>query len=414
MCVCVLPLSQLHYKLGRVDKERMNIEWTNSYIYYDKGNSASVTLLQTDGRVFVVEVHSSVIWTSCYCCVGEVNTKDMTITWGKSTKVGPGMRAKVSVKDDGTVIVFVEKMVGHTQYFIGKVQTTGDLCVEWKGDGTTLHEIPGSQIDIALSEENVVVMVYRHKGNLASVVGILTDNGEINWGLPSSFGEGLYPSVSIDSHGNVVECHHSTMLTRLSNRTGKVDIHKRSVIWNASVRYGTGVFPSTSLSDDGYVLEIHAKSSGFHSELCDSQGWLKGGQSGKNQQKKKCADLPEPEGLPDESDAFSHTIISSAGADDDTNSVGEQCTKTTYTDSLTDKMTKKLDFGDEHMQDSTTHQGDCCARDLSMGISEEELQTNCGGEEHKIKEDFEPKHQNEDEYEVVDEDGVVHNTYLDK
>lgn len=301
MSVCVGSLSHLYYRVGRVDKERVEIEWSKDDIY-GKGASPDVTLLKVGGRLFVVEVHTSEIFKVCYYHIGEVDTDRLTIAWGSSVKLCKGLRPKVCAKDNGVVIVINEQSnsINQIKYHIGKLQVAGDdIHIEWDESyrrGRTFHKISGVQPSIAMSEESLVVVAYRDgQTTLRSIVGVLIEDSQISWGFPLTYETGgTNPSIGIDSYGNIVECHQSKTLRKLYHMSGKIHVQHRRVNWSTSIQYTSGSSPFVSLCNDGYVLETHASNVGtgiFH-----SQGWLKVTEtvSGEDsQQKKTCADFAE-------------------------------------------------------------------------------------------------------------------------
>lgn len=269
----------LYYRVGRVDKERMSIEWSPADIRYTTGDFPSVALVKIDGQLIAVEVHTK--FNICYYRVGEVAVDKLTIDWGlKSTKICQGLKPKVSVRDDGIVIVTNEEaftIKNCIQYHIGSVQWRNKLILWDRGEQHCINflQISGVQPNVSINEQDIVTIVYRDGlTTLKYIVGVLNEYREIVWGTASVFGTGTYPAVSSNSRGNVVAFHQTKTLRKLLYREGVVNSKDCSIKWSQDdcLPFTSGRYPSVSLGNDGYLITTYETSLGY--EMFYSQGQL--------------------------------------------------------------------------------------------------------------------------------------------
>ncbi len=279
------PYNDLVYKVGLLDKGKFSIDWGKD-IEYTKGHYPSVALIHThiegeaEQKYYVVETHQSQVYKDCYYRIGEVN-KDRTIEFGPDIKLCRGVNPKVCAQDDGTVIIISEMPYSYgniLQYSIGQVNVTAKT-VEWHEKCKELEQLSGFCPSVSMSKDNVVVACVC-SSELKFIVGNLKRGGqEIAWGaavnreVPSV---GTNPSISVNSHGHVVEVHESGYARRLFYSIGECRGEKRKIVWNNDFcdrEYTLGRSPSISLADDGYVIENHLTNCGYQTYL--SHGQLK-------------------------------------------------------------------------------------------------------------------------------------------
>lgn len=136
--------------------------------------------------------------------------------------------------------------------------------------GTTLmrdtkkfEQVSGSQPAIAISENNIVVVVYREKSSdLQFIIGVMDIHRNINWGRKDKYTDGINPSVSINAQGVVVEAHQSNNFRRLFHRAGAVDTQQRNITWyqTSGRGYTLGRNPVIYISNE-YLVEAHQTNS---------------------------------------------------------------------------------------------------------------------------------------------------------
>ena len=114
----------------------------------------------------------------------------------------------------------------------------------------------------------------RFQCELKSVVGTINEGRtEISWGGETSLAiNGIYPSISINAHGYVVESHQSKLFRRIMRMWGEVK--NQEIEWKKeSLTQATfGEYPALSLTDDGFIFEAHKTNLGTN--LFFSQGRL--------------------------------------------------------------------------------------------------------------------------------------------
>ncbi len=277
--------NDLVYRVGRLDKGGFNIQWGID-VYYSKGCDPSIALIRTaigeEQRYYVVETHKSQFYKTCYYRVGEVNEDLFTIDFGPDIWLCRGLKPKVCAKDDRTVIIITEKTYSPNsiQYRIGRVNVDAKT-INWHVIWMEFIELPGISPSISISEENHVVVACVYRSNLVFIVGDLQDrHGRLNivWGAAGIHGKGTNPSISVNSHGHVVEAHQKEFLRMLCHKIGVCDERRSRIAWdnNNCIQYTLGRFPSISIADDGYVIESHKTNFGNQTFL--SHGQLRHGE----------------------------------------------------------------------------------------------------------------------------------------
>ncbi len=287
--------NDLVYKVGRLDKGKLLVRWCNCKkdckdckkdveYTYTEGHYPSVALFRThiegeaEHKYCVVETHQSQVYKNCYYRIGEVNEDLLTIDFGPDIKLCRGVNPKVCAKDDCTVIIISEKPYSSDiiQYSIGQVNVKAKT-IEWHGDELRckeFKELSGTCPSVSISKDNVVVACV-NSSKLTFIVGNLRPgHQEIAWGDVVNRGVGTNPSISVNSHGHVVEVHANGYARRLFYSIGECHGEERKIVWNNDFcdrEYTLGRSPSISLADDGYVIESHRTNCGYQSYLSPGQ-----------------------------------------------------------------------------------------------------------------------------------------------
>ncbi len=279
--------NDLVYKVGLLDQGKFSVDWGND-IKYTEGHYPSVALIHIEGeaeqKYCVVETHKSQINKDCYYRVGEVNKDLRTIDFGPDIKLYRGMNPKVCAQADGTVIIISETSYSYNiQYSIGQVNVSAKT-IEWHEKCKELDQLSGICPSVSVSNNNVVVACVRSSvlsllwnSDLRFIVGNLQRSGQeiaIAWGASVNRGVGANPSISVNSHGRVVEVHESGYARRLLYSIGECRGEQRKIVWENSCcdrEYALGRSPSISLADDEYVIESHLTNLGYQTFLSPGQ-----------------------------------------------------------------------------------------------------------------------------------------------
>lgn len=260
--------SLLHCQVGSVDKQRMKVNWSASF-QYDTGRYPSVDFFSSHDMLYIIEVHRSLIFNSCYYHVGLVNEAKMSVDWGKSRHLGRGTKPKVCAKEDGTVVIIKEEsnVLNQISYHVGRVNVDDRIIVGIE-HCRPIDQIRGVQPDITINKRNHVVVVWRNgQSRLEYMTGTLRDdNSAVDWGESHNYDTGTDPTVSINNNDNVFSCYQSKLFRKLYARIGIFDdsVPKPSITWDArhQVAYTYGMHPCVSLSDSGFLLKSHESNLG--------------------------------------------------------------------------------------------------------------------------------------------------------
>ncbi len=261
----------LIYRVGRLDKESLSIQWGIDR-FYSKGCNPNIALILTGGEHWVVETHQSQAYKACYYCVGKVNEGALKIEFGAATHIGRGLKPKVCAINDRNVIIVSEKArsLNGIQYYYGEVNVHAK-SIKWREECVEFGALFGTSPSISINEEGRMVMACVYGPNLNYIVGDLRlqqDGNQqgIAWGGVKIYGKGTNPAISINSRGRVVEAHQKGLLRTLYISTGEFD--GKSIAWNHDCfQYTLGRFPSISIADDGYVIESHKTNLGYQTFL---------------------------------------------------------------------------------------------------------------------------------------------------
>lgn len=96
------------------------------------------------------------------------------------------------------------------------------------------------------------------KDNLFSRIGVIKEDGGIDWGNKVKVGKGKTPSVSLDGKNAVLVYRGSQTETEdeLFYRVGTIDLTTMMATWGAEVKYVRGGNPSVALKGTR-VVEVH-------------------------------------------------------------------------------------------------------------------------------------------------------------
>ena len=254
----------LYYSVGKVCKEEMVTSW-GDLKSYGTGQDPSVALIEIEKELYVVETHCSTLGRHCCFMVGEVDEKEQTIKWGPKKWFCSGLEPKICVNADGVVIIVKQKAWGTSyglKYHIGNVNTDGK-SIDWL-PGKQCISVPAegksvSQPAIDINGSKIILVYHSHPSKLNCLLATLDENKRIgSWTqLQQLQGGGIYPSISINSLGFIVQSNQNSRQTKIYHRAGKIEGDK--IQWNPAsiLEHARGKYPSISLADDGHILEVH-------------------------------------------------------------------------------------------------------------------------------------------------------------
>ena len=187
---------------------------------------------------------------------------------------GEGGRPSVALADE-RIAVLVHEGQGDAElhHCVGMVGEEG--TVEW---GNRRQCAKGVNPSVAANDVRIVVEVHENQweNRLWCKYGIVNpDTKELTWSQSQFYGRGTQPTVALRMDGRLVEMHEEKhrFKKHLCYRLGQLDIENQCIRWEESVKIGKGKNPSVAVSDEGVVLEMHENDS--DNGLCYTVGELR-------------------------------------------------------------------------------------------------------------------------------------------
>lgn len=263
----------LYFQVGIVDKDADTTEWGDAIIY-DTGKHPSISLICIDDSLYAIECHCSDARNRCFYHVGKVYAGKLnTIVWGKVVDFCEGKKPKVSANDNGTIMIVKEKPAYFystlIQYFIGTINIE-KLNIDWKISDDILPSFEGAEPNISTTSDKVCC----YGSDIRFKMGTIKNDLTIAWKDSTSSNidtTGNHPSVSINSHGNVVAFHQSGNSRALCFWYGIIE--DNLIALEKDREHDNGEYTTIFLSEDGYIYEMHKSHVGF--TLWYTQGELK-------------------------------------------------------------------------------------------------------------------------------------------
>ena len=264
--VCVFDTSlsiSLFSSVGIINKAKGTVEW-GEVKRYDDGCFPSVSLVRVEDKLYAVETHKAEFWRNCFYSVGLVNVQAKNVGWKGSVHLSRGQKPKVSADRNGTVVIIHEHDYGSSmQLHIGDARWV-EQAINWRSSSQITH-FQGSEPNVTICN-NKVIIVCRGDGNKIDYkVGTYKEQDHsIAWGSLESLPEGNeaagigeYPSISLNSNGNVIEAHQTTTLVmhQLCYTCGR--LKNSSITWAESGKSDMGEYPSVSLFDEKCFFTVH-------------------------------------------------------------------------------------------------------------------------------------------------------------
>lgn len=249
----------LYYRVGISNNTAYSTDWGDT-TKYDTGENPSVALVCIDDAVYAIECHCADFHRRCYYHVGKVYyTSGKTIVWGPPIEFCRGRKPKVCASDNGTVmIVKEESAIWNTQmqYYIGNVNIEKQV-VEWKRSEAIIPNFEGAEPGLSIASD-LLVVVCRHGSSIRFKMGTIKEDLAIIWKehLNSDVRtKGNHPTVSLNSHGNILAFHQEDYTRALCFWYGRVE--DNLIVWTLNRVHDNGEYISVFLSDDGYTYELH-------------------------------------------------------------------------------------------------------------------------------------------------------------
>ena len=150
--------------------------------------------------------------------VGKIDEKKQTIKWGDEKWFCSGLEPKLCVNADGVVIIIHQKPWGASygfEYHIGRVNTDGktinwhpgNQCISVPAEGKSV-----SQSAIAINDNKIILVYHSYPSKSNCLLATLNEKKRIgSWTqLQQLQGGGIYPSISINSLGFIVQSNQNS------------------------------------------------------------------------------------------------------------------------------------------------------------------------------------------------------------
>ena len=274
------PGSKSFYSLFSVNKKAEdNPLILASRIEFGSGKQPSVALVyeEESDTTYVIATRRCRFHKEFYYHIGTID--GLSIQWFYHTHIGSGgVKPRISASKNGTIALVCEVKYSprqRLQYFIGNLDTSNNQPrISWKKENILVPGFYGVEPDIAISDTMIVIIGRKNFYTLQTLVGKITgERLDISWGSPQELTSmGINPTISINSHGFIVEVHQTKVLRSLSRNHGKINTQGNTIDWKQASTYTQGEYPTVSLSDDNFVFEMHKTN--FGTKLFYSQGKL--------------------------------------------------------------------------------------------------------------------------------------------
>ena len=252
----------LYYHIGRITPNLGDITWHENR-YYTTGISPSIALIVYRGQVYAVEVHNphtAYVSDKCHYCVWKVaeDFSEMLGSFQGRHLANGGLYPSLCANNEGWCCVIFE---GAT-YSIGKLDFDDpDLSVSWKS-----FSFPYSTLKPAIAMQgSTVVAVFRMNSVMHSIVGTLNATcGIVEWRnevsqVPSG---GIYPSIALNSSGNITLCYQNRITRSIGFTYGMVK-QSTTIEWYQQQlmksEQTSGEYPSVVLTDNGNIFLLYKK-----------------------------------------------------------------------------------------------------------------------------------------------------------
>jgi hypothetical protein len=208
-------------------------------------------------------------------CLSAVRLPAQTLTWSTPAKYATGTEPSVSMNSSGIVVEVHKSQNYNTLYYhIGKLnRSTG--TVTW---GKSHYVQTSEEIrypEVALTQNSSVIICYEgaYSLRLRYMTGTLDPTGPVDQAMTwvikdKQYDTGIFPSMSINSSGDLVEVHENNLsANKLFYRYGYVDPNTSSpdITWKSGtngVFYENGDTPGISINDNLDFVEVHKEARG--------------------------------------------------------------------------------------------------------------------------------------------------------
>ena len=259
----------MFYRVGCVAKQGDRINWGHPLlaaappkkVYYGNGAFPQVSL---NDQNIVVEVHKGQLLDRCFVRVGIVDPSSAVIIWNPSTYFNVGLFPVVTLNNRNTLLsVFQDNVfTKHLNYRVGRVANGGQ--VDWLSKSKQKARVSNAMaFAVDMNDSGVVVLSYQTSLKVNYKVGKI-DGDSISWSANLRKGMGFSPSISINNSNEVILIHQSLAQRYLVSSVGEAKWERsiRGIAWSSAEGasnqcYVKGLYPSVSLNNGGQVVEVH-------------------------------------------------------------------------------------------------------------------------------------------------------------
>ena len=194
------------YHAGTISGDK--VSWGGS-VQYGEGEEPDVAL----NKNYCVEVHRS--GSSLYYKVGTIDTKDKKVNFNAESRFADNYtNPKIAINGSNNVVVTYGNVLGKMCCKVGRIMDSKTII--W---GAEMNLGLGGKCDVALADDESVVLVYTQGGKLYRKTGTLNAlNSNVEWTNSGFFDEGTYkkewltlcnPTVAIAPDASLVVQAHT-------------------------------------------------------------------------------------------------------------------------------------------------------------------------------------------------------------
>jgi hypothetical protein len=225
---------------------------------YDKGVQPSCAINASNT---MVEVHKGKVRDRLFYRIAKIDGVALTFVDNKPSDFVDGGHPGVALSD-ANVVVIVYDRDSNLYYSVRKISNDGKTLTVPTTDQTEVMYQEGSSSNPAVALDGIgrVVEVHENGGGVywraGAVAGTTLALAPVLQ-TPANANrvdaDGGNPSVSLNNAGKVVAVFQRG--TDLYSITGTLS--GLTIAWNTAVKYDAGRLPSVALTNDGYVYEVH-------------------------------------------------------------------------------------------------------------------------------------------------------------
>ena len=254
----------MYYRVGELLEE--SIQWRSppKKIYFGCGTYPKVAL---NDKNSVIEVHKGQYLDKCFYRLGKVDLAVKRIVWGNSKCYNYGYYPTIAINNDNVVVtVFQDNLfLKNLNYRVGQISSVSNE-VSWITRKQRIQGIKAESFSIDMNENGLVILSYQTdmSNHVKCKVGRLNmPRGSIDWRESDHICHGFSPCVTINNDNYIILIHQSLQNRHLVSNVGFASWDEfKGIKWSgekdvANRHYGKGIYPCVSLNDHGRVVEVH-------------------------------------------------------------------------------------------------------------------------------------------------------------